>query len=246
MPGALLLALAVAACGGPAPGLTDPTEIITQGLEATSDVTSFQLDISLSGSISIPDTGGTFDLEGTTAGGAFDLANERARLTFEAPRLFGLSGEVIQVGGDSYVQTSLTGPLYSKTAIEESGVPMDPDAAFAQVRSFLDEEGVVAEKLDDVSCGDRTCYAVRLTIPTSLLADAGDAADIDAGEFLGDALVLNMQFDRETLQFSQIATDIDAGEVGTFGLVIRLSNYNQAVEVSPPPSDQVTEGEPLF
>jgi hypothetical protein len=247
VPGALLMALAIAACSSPAPGLTDPTEIITQGLEATSEVTSFQLNVSVTGSVTIPDTGGTFDLAGTEASGAFDIANERGRMTFEVPGFLGLNGEVIQVGGDSYLKTSVTGPDYTKSTVDGGGgVPMDPGAALDQVRSFLDEEGVEAEKLDDVSCGDRTCYAVRLTIPTSLLAEAGDAADVDPGQFLGEALVLNLQFDRETLQATQISTDLDAGEIGTFGLVIRLSNYNEAVEVSPPPSDQVTEGDLPF
>jgi hypothetical protein len=246
MPGALLLALSTAACSSQAPGLTDPTEIITQGLEATSEVTSFQLSVAVTGSLTIPDTGGTFDLQGTEASGAFDIANQRGRMTFEVPGFLGLNGEVIQVGGDSYLKTSVTGPDYTKSSIDDGGVPMDPGAALEQVRSFLDEEGVEAEKLDDVSCGDRTCYAVRLTIPTSLLAAAGEAADVDPGQFLGEELVLNLQFDRETLQATQISTDLDAGEIGTFGLVIRLSNYNEAVEVSPPPSDQVTEGDLPF
>lgn len=241
-PASVLLVLALAACGGAGPALTDPTEIISQGLEATREVTSFHADVAVTGSVSIPDTGGTFNLEGTTAGGDFDLANERARLTFSIPAFLGLSGEAIQVGGDTYLKTSLTGAAYTKSTAADTGVPVDPNAAFDGVQGFLDEEGVEAEKLDDVNCGDRTCYAVRLTIPSSLLADAGDAADVDASQFLGTALVLDLQFDRENLQVTQVSTDIDAGEVGSFGLVVTFSNYNQAVEVSPPPSDQVTEG----
>lgn len=245
LPGAALLALTLAACGGQPPGLTDPAEIITQGLQATSQVTSFHLEVTVSGSVSIPETGGSFDLEGTTAGGDFDLANERARMTFAVPAFLGLTGEVIQFDGDSYLKTSMTGPLYAKSTMEESAVPVDPDAAFDQVRTFLDMEGVEKEKLDDVSCGDRTCYAVRLSIPVSLLADAGEVANVDPSQFLGEALVLNLQFDRENLQLNRISTDIDAGELGSFGVAVTFSAYNQAVEVSPPPSDQVTEDAPL-
>ena len=241
-PPVMLLAIAVAACGGPGPALTDPNEIITQGLRATSEATSFHLDLAVSGSVTIPDTGGTFNLEGTTAGGDFDIANETARLTFAVPAFLGLSGELIQIGADSYVKTSLTGALYTKQSVADSGVPLDPNEAFEGVESFLDEEGVVSEKLDDVSCGDRTCYAIRLTIPSTLLASPGGAAGIDPGDFLGETLVLNLQFDREDLRLRQFATDIAAGDIGTFSIVATFSAYGEAVEVSPPPDDQVTEG----
>lgn len=241
-PAIVLLTIVLAACGGQGPALTDAKEIIAQGMRATGEATSFHLDVAVTGTVTIPDTGGTFNLEGTTAGGDIDIANETARLTFSVPAFLGLSGEAIQVGTDSYLKTSLTGDLYTKSTIEESGVPLDPDQAFDGVESFLDEEGVVSEKLDDVSCGDRNCYAVRLTIPTGLLADAGTAAGVDAGDFLGEALVVNLQFDRESLRLRQASTDIAAGDVGTFGVVVTFSNYDASVQVSPPPDDQVTEG----
>ena len=45
-------------------------------------------------------------------------------------------------------------------------------------------------------------------------------AGIGSSEMVGDALVLNMQFDRENLQLTQLSSDIDAGEAGTFGLLL--------------------------
>lgn len=243
MPAAvLLMVLALAACGSGKPALTDPDEIITQGIAATGEATSLHLDVAVTGSITIPETGGTFNLAGTTAGGDFDIANDRARLTFKVPAIGGLTGEAIQIGTDSFVKTSVTGALYTKSSVEDSGVPLDPGAAMDQVSEFLDKDGVTAEKLDDVSCGDQTCYAVKLTIPSEVLNQAGGGAGVDLGQFLGAGLVIDLQFDTETLQLRQIASDIDAGEVGTFGTVITISDYNATVEVSPPPSDQVTEG----
>jgi hypothetical protein len=238
----LLMALAIAACGSSTPALTDPNDIITQGIGATGDATSLHLAVTVTGSITIPQTGGTFNLQGTTAAGDFDITNNRARLTFEVPSIGGLSGEAIQIGSDSFVKTSLTGDKYTKSTVEESGVPLDPGAAIDQVEEFLDKDGVETEKLDDVSCGDGTCYAVRLTIPATVLNEAGGGAGVDLGEFLGEALVLDLQFDRESLHLTQISTDINAGEVGTFGLVVTISGYNAEVEVSPPPSNLVTEG----
>jgi hypothetical protein len=250
LPAAVLLGAVLAACGGPsAPAINDPAEIIGQGLEATADATSFHLDLTVTGNVTIPDTGGTFDLEGTTASGDFDVANKLARLSFEVPALFGLSGEVLQIGTDSYVKTSLTGDTYSKSTVEDSGevqVPADADAVLTELREFLVREGVETEKLADVSCGDRTCYAVTLTIPTTLLSEVGEQAGTDPGQLLGDALVLNMQFDRETLHLMQVSSDIDAGELGTLGLLVTFSGYGEPVEVSPPPSDQVTEGAPAL
>jgi hypothetical protein len=248
MPAAVLLAVVLAACGTPsAPAIEDPAEIIGQGLEATADTTSFHLDVTVTGNVTIPDTGGDFDLEGTTASGDFDVTNQLGRLTFEVPALFGLNGEVLQIGADTYVKTSLTGDTYTKSTVTDAGeVPTDPDTALSELGKFLDEAGVETEKLADVSCGDRTCYAVTLTIPTTLLSEVGEQAGADPGELLGDALVLNMQFDRETLHLMQLSTDIDAGELGSLGLLATFSGYGEPVEVSPPPSDQVSEGDPTL
>ena len=161
------------------------------------------------------------------------------------PALFSLSGEVLQIGTDTYTKTSLTGDTWTKSTVADaSDVPTDPDKALAGLQDFLGKEGVQTEKLADVSCGDSTCYAVKLTIPSALLSEGSDVAGIDPSEIVGDALVLNMQFDRENLQLTQLSSDIDAGETGTFGLLLTLSSYGDPVEVSPPPSDQVTEGTP--
>jgi predicted small lipoprotein YifL len=238
-PAAMLLAVALAACGGQGPGLTDPKEIITQGLRATGEAKSLHIDVAVSGSVNIPETGGTFNLEGTTAGGDFDIANDRLRLTFAVPAFLGLTGEAIQIGSDSYVKTSLSGPKYVKSSVEDSGVPVDPAKAFTEVESFLAKDGVVSEKLDDVDCGDRTCYAVRLTIPSSLLAGAGTSTGVDPS-VIGESLVVNLQFDRENLRIRQASTDISAGEMGTLGVILTFSKYDEAVEVNAPPSDQVT------
>ena len=241
---AALLAVVLAACDGPStPAIEDPTEIISQGLQATAEADSFHLDLAVSGNLTLPQTGATFQLDGTQASGDFDLANKLGHLTFEVPAVFNLSGEVLQIGTDTYMKTSLTGDTYTKSTVAEaSDVPTDPDKALAGLQDFLGKEGVQTEKLADVNCGDRTCYAVKLTIPSALLAEGSEVAGIDPSEMVGDALVLNMQFDRENLQLTQLSSDLDAGELGTFGILLTFSGYGEPVEVSPPPSDQVTEG----
>ena len=242
----LALGIVLAACGPSAPALSDPNEIISQGMKATGEATSFHVDIQLTGTLSIEQTGGSFNLDGTSATGDFDVPNKLARLTFNAPGILGLTGEVIQIGSDSYVKTSLTGTQYMKSTTTAAGsVQTDPDEILNQVSGFLDKEGVETAKQDDVDCGDAKCYAVTLTVPTSVMAEAGSSSGVDIGEFLGDAVVLNLQFDRNTLRLTRVATDIDAGDVGTFGLAVTLSKYNEGVQVSPPPSDEITEGNGL-
>jgi hypothetical protein len=250
LPAATLLAVVpavvLAACSGPStPTIADPAEIISQGLEATTDASSFHLDLTVTGDLTIPQTGGTVQLEGTQASGDFDLANKLGHLTFEVPAIFNLSGEVLQIGTDSYLKTSVTGDSWShSTVAADRQVPTDPDAVLSTLREFLDTEGVETEKLDDVSCGDRTCYAVRLTVPSSVLSGVGTQTGIDPAQVVGDELVLDMQFDREDLRLTQLSSDLDAGELGTFGVLLTFSGYGEPVEVSPPPSDHVTEGAP--
>jgi hypothetical protein len=189
--------------------------------------------------------GGEMNLSGTELSGDIDIANEQGHLEFSVPAMLGLSGEMIQIGTDSYVRTSMTGELWSKsTATEDDPVAgaMDPTEQLDQVREFLDEEGVEVEKLDDAECGDETCYAIRLTIPAELLSQAAEGEDVDLGELVGEALVLNLLFDRDDRWLTQASTSISAESLGELTLTLTLSEFNEPVEVEAPPADQVTEG----
>jgi hypothetical protein len=244
-PSLFVAAFALAACTG-APAISDPEQIITQGVEATSALNSFTMNLAVDGTFSMPEGGGSFALDGTTLDGVFDLEAKAAQLSFAVPAFLGLSGDVIVIGTDTYVRTSMTGETWSKSTTS-SGDPvseaMDPDAALQQVRDFLDKEGVEAKKLDDVDCGERTCYAVQLTIPSELLAEAGDQVDVSPSQVLGEALVLNLRFDREKLWLTEVSTAVESESVGSFSATLTFSNFDEAVTVSPPPADQVTEGE---
>jgi hypothetical protein len=242
-PSILVAALALAACTG-APAITDPEQIITQGIEATTALKSFHMSLAVDGTFSMPE-GGSFELDGTTLDGDFDLESKIGRLAFGVPALLGLTGEVIVIGTDTYVKTSMTGETWSKSTSRSDALSeaMDPEAALAEVRAFLDKEGVEAEKLDDVECGERTCYAVRLTIPSALLAEAGGEVEIDPTQTLGEALVLNLRFDRQSLWLTEVGTAVQSESVGTFNATLTFSGFDEAVTVSPPPADQVTEGD---
>lgn len=238
--------LLLAACGGAgAPVISDPKEIVTQGLEAMGELDSVHFVVALDGTASVQDLGGEMDLSGTEASGDLDLANERAHLEFAVPAMFGLSGEVVQIGRDSYLRTSFTGETWSHSTLDENdpvGDVTDPAAQLARVRAFLDKEGVELEKLADADCGEETCYAVRLTIPAEVLAEASPGAGMDPGELVGEALVLDLLFDRDDRWLTQASTRIVAESVGELTLTLTLSAFNEPVEVETPPEDQVTEG----
>ena len=236
--------LLLAACGSAGPAVTDPKEIVTRGLEATAELTSVHVLLTVDGTASISELGGEMSLSGTRMEGDIDIENQQGHLTFAVPPLMGMTGEVIQIGNESYIKTSLTGAMWSKTeAGEDDPVAdaMDPAQQLDEVRAFLDEEGVVLEKLDDTDCGDRTCYQVRLTVPTEVIADAAESTDVDAG-LIGDELVLDLLFDREEMWLAGVSTDLSAESVGELSLTMTLSAFNAAVEVEAPPADEVTEG----
>lgn len=237
--------LLLAACGGAGPAITDPKEIVTTGLEATAELTSVHVVLAVDGTATIPDLGGgAMNLTGTQLDGDLDLENERAHLEFSVPSMFSLTGEIIQIGQESYIKTSLTGAMWSKSTAED-GDPvseaMDPQEQLAQVREFLDKEGVEIEKLDDTDCGDRTCYAVRMTIPAEVLAESAEGGEMDPAELVGEELVLNLLFDREENWLTEVATELSAESVGELTLTLTLSDFNQPVEVEAPPADEVTE-----
>ena len=237
--------LLLAACGGSGtPELTDPKEIVTQGLEATAEIESVHFTMSVDGSASIPDLGGEIELTGTELSG--DLTTDgAAHVEFVVPAMFGLTGELIAVDGASYTKTSLTGETWSKSTLGEDDPlagALDPTEALDRVREFLDKEGVEVEKLDDAECGEETCYAVRLTIPAAVLAEAGEGQDLDPGELVGEALVLDLLFDREDRWLTEASTRIVAESVGELTLSLSFSAFNEPVEIEAPPADQVTEG----
>ena len=244
-PALAAVTLLLAACGGAGPALTDPREIVTQGLEAMGEVDSVHFALSVDGTAQVPDLGGELNLSGTELSGDLDLANEEAAIEFSVPSMFGISGEVIQIGEDSYVRTSMTGETWSKSTLDEDtpiGDVTDPAAQLDKVRAFLDKEGVDVEKLDDAECGEETCYAVRLTIPAEVLAEASEGGEMDPSELVGEALVLDLLFDREDRWLTQASTRIVAADVGELTLTLALSGFNDPVDIEAPPEDQVTEG----
>jgi len=247
------MTVVLAACGAGA--LSDPKEIITQGLDKTGAVKSFHVSVTVTGNVTEPSSGTSIALDGTTLEG--DVATSgSASLTFAVPTMLGLKGDVLVVDKkDLYVKSTLTGAKWSHQAMPipspaASGASASPGAdvaaMVAKLKEFLAKDGVVTKKLDDVTCGDRKCYHLQVTIPSSVMADSMASASpkpsLNPADIFGDALVLDLQFDQESLWLTSLSTSIDSAKVGTINLTVTLSAFNEAVTVTPPPADQVQEG----
>jgi hypothetical protein len=252
----VMLAL-LAACQGASTAYSNPTDIITKGLDATAKLKSFHVSLALNGTFSMPNSGGgSIKLDSTSLEADVDIPGKQTHLTFAVPALLGLSGDVVVIGQDLYVKTSMTGDKWthqtngaatsaspSESASVSPSAALDTASMIKEVKDFLAKDGVKTTKLADVDCGDRKCYQVSVSIPSSLMTAAGAVASMDPGSIFGDALVLNLLFDREKLWLTEVSTSVQSATVGTFTAKLSFSKFDQAVTVSPPPSAEVTEGE---
>lgn len=247
------LVVALTACGSPTlPALTDPAEIITAGLTSTETARTVHLDLTVDGEINADLSGGTgtattFPLTGTTASADVDMAAGKAHATFAVPALLNLSGELIQIGETSYVKTSLGGPLFEVQEAADS-LPVDPTDAsgiFDDIGDFLLADGVDPVKGDDVDCAGKPCYTVMIELTADELAALGmaapGAAELEALPVdLGDiSLALTVRVEKDTYHLAGVASVISLGEAGSLTVDVRASNWDQPVDISPPPADQI-------
>lgn len=251
VPALAVATMLLAACGGSGPAIEDPREIVTQGIEATSQLKSMHIAITVDGSATVPGSDSEVTLDGTTVEGDVDIGASQSHFSFTA---MGFNGELITDGADTYLKTPFTGPQWLKST-STGGDPVselsDPTGVLNGVGGFLDTEGVEVEKLSDTDCGSGRCYAVRLTIPADQLSgmDAlGGMAGLDPSGLIGDSLVLDMLFDRDDLWLSEMSTEVGNASMGQLTLRVTLSDYDEDVSIEVPSPDEVTEGggNPLF
>jgi hypothetical protein len=176
------------------------------------------------------------------------MAGGKARATFAIPAFLNLNGELIQIGETSYVKTSLTGPLYETQQATDS-LPVDPTDAsgmFDDLGDFLTAEGVDPVKGDDVECGPETCYSVSIELTPDELAalgvDQASAAGLPLD--LGSAsLALTIRVEKDTYHLAGITTVASLGAQGSVTVDLVFSKWDQPMDISPPPADQVKPAE---
>jgi hypothetical protein len=242
-----LLTVALVACQAqPVTLLDDPDEILAAAVKATSEATSVHVDLTAEGTVTVDvlgtGIGTSLDLAGTTAAADIDLKNGELRATFSAPGLLGVAGEVIVADGTAYVKSTLTGPKYRSTPVGQS-----TETPLAGLTDLLARTDLDPTKGADAPCAGGTCYTIEL----QLTAD-------DVGGMLGGAIPpglaglpipipdlsdatadVTIQVEQTTNRLSGVTAELHLGDLGDPTIAATFSKWNEAVQVAPPPADQV-------
>lgn len=250
-PVALVATLVLAACGAQsAPRLEDPREILTQSVEAMADIDSVHFLLALDGEFDVAEMGGAMSLNGTELEGAIAMDGSAAWVTFAVPAFLGLNGEMRLIGDESFMRTSMTGPLWIRSEVSDAvddplAQAADPQAVLAEIRAFLDEEGVTLEKVGDVECGDGTCYQLSMTVSAATLAGGADGLEAFGGDVtdaLGEeGLTLDLRIDTETLYLVEASTGFEDETMGSLSVTLSFDGFGDPVDVEAPPADEVTD-----
>lgn len=238
----VVTALAVGACGGSTTSLTDPSEILTKSVEAIQNAKTVHLEATVDGTVAMDITGtgqaGDITLTGTKLVADVDIEAGNVALNLAVPALLGMTADVIVLGEDTYTRISMIGDKYTKSSTSDSGIPVDPsdpDASLAELKDWLAKPEVDPKKLDDTSCGSKTCYQVEIDLSadelTTLIPDAGDVGDA--------AITLTVLVEKDGLKPAGLTLKVVATDVGELTLTLTTSKWDEAVSISAPPADQV-------
>ena len=197
-PAMLTRAVALAACSGRGPALTDPKEIISQEHAATSERPA-SISTWCQRNADHPANRRHFHPRRHNRRRRFRHRQQRTRTDLLDAGVISLSGEAIQIGTDSYLKTSLSGAKYIKSTAERTAVQRSIPTKRSPGGELPGQGGGGCEKLNHVNAAATSCYAVRLTIPTSPLAGgAGDAGPRRSQRLPWRGAVLDLQFDPES------------------------------------------------
>ena len=240
----LLAALILAACQGqPVNLLSDPNEILAAAATTAASATSVHVDVAADGTVAIDPLGtgsaAPIDLRDTTLNADLDLQNGKTKATFAAPALIGLAGEVI-VADAVYLKTTLTGPKYQKTPIQ--GPPQSPLKGLTDLLARAD---LAPTKGDDAPCPGGTCYTLAIKLEAAELGTllGGVTLPSDLPLPIPDIAVstvdLTLHIEQRTTRLADATALIDLGDTGKLTLQATFTKWNEAVQITPPPADQV-------
>jgi hypothetical protein len=203
-------------------------------------------------------SGPTMDLGGSYIEATMDIAGKQAQATVAVPPILGLKLDLIQIGDTSYTKVNLMGDTWEKStstpAPDESADP-SPSAGVQQmvddVKKALSAPGVKVEKLADEKCGDVDCYHVKMTMPPSALSGAagdtlgglglGGTPEPGASPLIEGDLVIELWARKSDMRpVKLVIGTTTAGS--TLAITMVMDKYDEAVTITAPPADQVTEG----
>jgi hypothetical protein len=239
------LSLVLAACGAPAaPALTDPKDIVTKGVTSLTDVKTFEITGSFTGSVKAAQLG-NFDLSTIKLSAAVDIPNKKARFSLDAPTLLGTKVDAVMIGNTAWYKiTGALAAMAGGTADKYNKVPV-PTASGNPAADATDMTKLVAQlqeglaklpspltKGADEKCGDLDCYHVS-TVVTAAQAKAVDATSTLDGDVTVDLWTRKSDYRPAKFGFSIVSPTL-----GTFGMTIEIK-YDVAVSADAPPADQV-------
>lgn len=253
---AVVASLSAGGCqSAPAPNdLIDPREILAAAATSTLAAKTARIDATADGTVAIDLLGlgaaSSVELTGTTASADLDLERSNARVTFSAPGLLGLTGELIVLDGTSYLRTTLTGALYQVSPLgAATPAPSGASASIlAGLAGLLERPELRPVKGDDAPCGGTTCYRVDITLTSADLAALG-AGDLRAPTGLPVPIPipdlstatadLTILVAKDTTRLTGLKAVIDLGQAGKATVDLTFSKWDQPVSISAPPADQL-------
>lgn len=241
----VVAALLVAACSG-SQSISDPKAIITKALDAASAATSVHVEATIGGKLDVDLAGsGTpseLSIDGTSLTGDFDIADGDAQLSLAVPAFLGLTADVIQIGSDSYVRTSLAPDSWQHSTVATSGLGVDlsgPTQALDAVKAWLETPDAAPTKGGDVTCDGTSCYQVTIELPASALANlAGPDVSLDPST----RVTVTLEIRKDNNHLATLKVDAGMGAQGAVTLEVSFSKWDASVSITAPPADQVTEG----
>jgi len=249
-----MAAMVVAGCNGVAPSasapeLADAPAVITAAMTSSQAAKSVHAQITVDGqaAVALPIGGatGSVDLTGTTASVDIDKANSAAHATFSVPGFLNLSGELIAVGGQAYLKTTLTGAQYRK--VGSSTLPVDPSNTNGMLKSlgeFLLKPGVDPVKGQDVTCGSKQCYTVNVDLSAAQLTPLiGTAADGLPINLAGASLQMTLRVEKDLPNhLGGLHAKITMADGNVVNADATFSKWDEPVTVTAPPSEQIAPG----
>ena len=205
-----------------------------------------------------PRPGASTDLGGSYIEATVDIPNKQAQAIVAVPPILGLKLELIQIGDTSYTKINLMGDTWQKstsTPAPDSSAAPSPSAGLQQtiddVKKALSAAGVTTEKLADEKCGDADCYHVKITMPPSALSGAagdtlgslglGGTPEPGASPLIGGDLTVEIWARKSDMRPVKLVIGTTT-EGSTLAVNMIMDKYDEAVTVTAPPADQVTEG----
>jgi hypothetical protein len=242
------LALAVVGCQGqPVALLDDPDEILAAAATTTAAATSVRVDLGVEGTIAFDPmgtgVGAPVDLRDTKVTADLDLTTGNGRVAFSSPGLLGITGEAIITTDAMYVMTSMTGPKYQVSPIDDAATRENP---LKGLTDFLARADLDPMKGDDVPCAGGTCYTLTVQLTAAQLAAlAGGALPSDLGLPVPDVanatVDLVIHIEQSTRRVSDIAAKAALGDVGDLTVQGTFTHWNESFQIRVP-SPEMVEG----